>query len=426
MQLTARPYLAAGVALVGASAIAISPLAPPAPDVHLPAVQASSAAVSLSAATNPLEAWTALIGTTFDSIGGLGEQWMADPAPILTQIIANQLYTVKALGDAAQMAQGMADIFLPIFADAVRSSIEQIAAGEFEAGLSGLISSFVVLALPLQTGIGAAWPAITRPFVNLGQFVTHLNDGVPAVLANGLLSPLMATAGATGHTLDTLVSSAKSGDVAELAGTLLAAPATITDALLNGYTVSGYDAAGLLTPEKGFIPGGAVASLMTAMSGLANAIKTPGADRGNLFGNLPGLPALDAAPETASVSSALGSTAKTVTLDVAPATSLVAEAPATVETSTPQAEKTDKSEADAQVADAGSTEGDNATKTAAKLSTKASPKASRGESKANSAKAVRDQVKSAVKKMTSGLKKDKAGTPKKATSSAGSAKSSDE
>ncbi|OBG84912.1 hypothetical protein A5733_01815 [Mycobacterium sp. NS-7484] len=432
------------MALVGASAIAVSPMAPPAPDVHLPAIQVSSASVALSAQANPLELWAEVIGAAFENIDGLGQQIAADPAPILTQIIANQLHTVNVLNGAAQttingLKEALGTEGWASFTNAFKDSLDLIAAGDFENGLGGVVSSLVLLALPLQTGIGQAWPAIAQPFVNLGQFVAKVNDNVPALLANGLLTPLMATAAATGHSIDSIVSAAKSADLAEFATALLNTPATVTGAFLNGYDVAGSHSAGFLTAAEGWLPGGAVATMIKTLSNIADSIKTPGADRGNLFRNLPGL---TATPEAAAVNTTLVAAPTAVTLDVAPAKALtarVADAPAAAITteSKPAAAQAEKAES-APIAKADATsdtdaaaEGDtadDATTGVTKLSTKASPKAVKAQTKATSAKAVGDQVKSAVKKLTSGLKKDKItkkATEKKASSSA-SAKGSDD
>ncbi|MEX3649401.1 hypothetical protein [Mycolicibacterium porcinum] len=91
-------------------------------------------------------------------------------------------------------------------------------------------------------------------------------------------------------------------------------------------------------------------------------------------------------------------------------------------TDTSTAPATDATDADAK-ADTGTAAADSDGVT--KLSTKASPKAAKGQAKTNSAKVVRDQVKSTVKKLTDGLKKDKPSTPKKAESSSDSAKGAD-
>ena len=50
MHAAIRPYATGGIALVGASVIAVSPIAPPLPDIHLPNPAHVAASVELAAA----------------------------------------------------------------------------------------------------------------------------------------------------------------------------------------------------------------------------------------------------------------------------------------------------------------------------------------------------------------------------------------
>ncbi|WP_160110844.1 hypothetical protein [Mycolicibacterium houstonense] len=447
MQLAARSYLTAGVALVGAGAIAVSPLAPPAPDVQVPAIDASSAAVNLTAAANPLQLWADVIGATVENLGGLGEQFSADPAPILRQIIANQLHSANILATSTQkLAEGLALALDPnyfmSFPAALKQSFELIAAGDLQGGLSTLPTSILMLGLPLLDFVGnqwapGAWSVIAQPFTNLANLVTKLPEGTPALLLNGLISPLAATAAASGYTLENLVSAATDGDAIGFVSALVNSPATITGALLNGFEIDNGDGmpptvfTGLLNPQDGFLPGGAISTVLNTLSQIADSLATPGADRDNLFGTPPSLAGPAASAEVVAVSSTLAPTAKTVTLDVAQTVAQTKEltAPAAASEAAPAV---DVDEASAESDDAGAAPA-TPTKVSTKVSVKSSPKAP---AKVDSpAKAVRDQVKSAVSKVTGGLKKDKAGsekagadkagTAKKADSSTGSAKDSD-
>ncbi|MDH6197613.1 hypothetical protein M2272_004268 [Mycobacterium frederiksbergense] len=425
MQVAARSYLTAGVALVGAGAIAVSPLAPPAPDIHLPAIHASSAAVALTAQADPLAAWAEVIGTAVQNIQGLGQQWAADPAPILTQIIANQLHSANALGAAMQTTiDGFKEALAPdgfmSFPAAFRSALDLIAAGDFENGFGGVVTSALLLALPIQMGVGQAWPVIAQPFLNLGQLVLHLNDNVPALLVNGMVTPLWATATAAGHSLTTLVNAVKSGDLAEFASALLTAPATITGALLNGYDIDGYHAVGLLSPAQGWVPGGAIATAISAIAGIANSIKTPGADRHNLFGNLPGLGltapqkagtsnlALESAGTSNLALESAGST--TVTLTVAPQTTAGTQEAAPARTSPAQAAS---AEAPAESASA-----DTPVKSdPAKVSLKAEPgkTGTLAPKRPSAVNQVREGIQGSVKSMTDSVKKAAEGLSGKST-----------
>lgn len=445
MQLASQSYLTAGVALVGAGAIALSPLAPPAPDIHVPAIDASSAAVNLTAAANPLQLWADVIGSAFENVSGLGEQLAADPAPILRQIIANQLHSANVLGTATQkLADGLAQALDPdyvlSFPAALKQSFDLIAAGDLQGGLSTLPTSILMLGLPLLDFVGnewtpGAWSVIAQPFTNLAHLVTKLPEGTPALLLNGLISPMAATAAATGYVLENLIAATNAGDVAEAVATLVNSPATITGALLNGFEMDSGDGmpptvfTGLLNPPDGFLPGGAISTVLNTLSQIADSMATPGADRDNLFGSLP---TVGASSQPVSVNAALAPAAKAVTLDVTPAKEISVAPAATQPDSAAEApasaDATASSDTTAST-DAGQASADSdTTKAATKLSAKASPKAGQGQSKAGS-KAVRTQVKSAVKKLTDGLKKDKTSSPKpaqkKAESSSDSGKGSE-
>lgn len=91
MQTFVRTGMTSGVALIGASAIALSPIVVAPQQVHLPAVPMSRLATTLTASVNPISEWAQVLTTTFNNISDLGQQVWADPAPILKQILINQL-----------------------------------------------------------------------------------------------------------------------------------------------------------------------------------------------------------------------------------------------------------------------------------------------------------------------------------------------
>ena len=72
MQVAARRHVTAGIALAGAAVIAVSPIAPTLPDIHVPGIHAAQ--VELAALTNPLEQWAQVIGTVISNAGALGAQ----------------------------------------------------------------------------------------------------------------------------------------------------------------------------------------------------------------------------------------------------------------------------------------------------------------------------------------------------------------
>src|SRR5690349_12279040 len=104
MELSARPCLAAGVALVGAGAIAVSPLSPPMPDVRV-----ASPAVHLSAAIDPITPWLNVFNTAEVNFANLVNTWLEAPAPVLQLVIANQIGYLGQLPDFPAIVEQIAD-----------------------------------------------------------------------------------------------------------------------------------------------------------------------------------------------------------------------------------------------------------------------------------------------------------------------------
>ena len=92
-QATARSYLTASVALVGASVIVVSPMAPPMPDIHLPSIR--SAEAQLAALANPFDAYAQVFQDTIANLKPIIATAAADPAPILSKILSNQAAAVQ-------------------------------------------------------------------------------------------------------------------------------------------------------------------------------------------------------------------------------------------------------------------------------------------------------------------------------------------
>src|SRR3954468_3845625 len=97
MNAAVRPYATAGVALLGASVIAISPLAPSMPGAQEMQRTVSSVGVELSAVVNPIENWIQVFQKSAANLDAIGQQIAASPAPILKQIVVNQMAAFEDL-----------------------------------------------------------------------------------------------------------------------------------------------------------------------------------------------------------------------------------------------------------------------------------------------------------------------------------------
>jgi len=162
MQLTMKPYVTAGVALVGASVIAVAPIAPRA-DLHLPSV---NLAASIE---NPITVFTPVVNAAGDLIRETLQAEFADPFPILRQIFANQQYTVSKLlaaingGGAAltELVQGLPS--------ALQAAGAILRTGDVNGAIDSLVASGLGPILNFITGVTVPLQdAFERPFA-VGQ-----------------------------------------------------------------------------------------------------------------------------------------------------------------------------------------------------------------------------------------------------------------
>lgn len=276
MQVAVRSYLTAGMTLVGAGAIALSPVAPSLPTaVHMPTVH--QAAVDLVAATGPLETWVQVVTQSIANVGQLGQQVVADPAPILAQIVTNQLANAAVLGYATQETVTALASALGELPATLHTALGQLAAGDVIAATNTLLAPVLPFALGILQGGLDAYPVIS----NTAQNFANLLAAVPqVVLTEGLAltGPIYSVANAAAQTGQSVVDDAGTGDLAGVIKTLVNAPATFTGAVLNGYGDGplGIPAAGLLTGLDnpfGSLGAGPIAVALDLRNLLADALK---------------------------------------------------------------------------------------------------------------------------------------------------------
>ncbi|OLP00791.1 hypothetical protein BVU76_18555 [Mycolicibacterium porcinum] len=432
MQLAARSYLAAGVALVGASAIAVSPMAPAVPEVHVP--------VALTAAVdNPLTVFEPVATATETLVKNIIERQTTNPAPIAKQLVENAIAGYQVALSTPPVWQ-----IAKVLADGV------IAAQNFGPNLAALGETTSAAGTTISDALGAIGDALPQAWTAAQAQIEagNINGGINTVVLS-TLQPLIDILNATNSEIDAV-------------GTLLNIPKPLLDATANAVIGVGL-AVAASTVGIGFeLPGPQpiVQQFVTAVqqvsnaatSGdpikLVNAVQHSTADFiANAIGQLDQTVGManSIVDVYADALKQLKPKPYDPPIELPTAKALAAPAPApaavAVAVSTLQAEKpestpvtnadnasgTEADPAATPAADASGADGDAeaGAKPASKVTTKASPKTAKGQAKANSAKAVRDQVKSTVKKLTDGLKKDKPSTPKKAESSNDSAKGAD-
>ncbi|WP_194163678.1 hypothetical protein [Mycolicibacterium sp. P1-5] len=256
MQRAVRSSVTAGVALLGAGVIAASPIAPPVPDIHLPAIHFD--ATALAAAVSPIDTYKQVFETATANLQALVDA--ADPGEVFKQIVANQVAGFTALGTALGASGN--ELFTALTSttpELANTVLTSIAAGNVEAATNALLTVPLVVALPLINLLPAVQKFITQPFQNLLNVTTVFSDPlVDGIYAVGLLGPVISGLGATGAAMQNVIDAVRAGDPQNIANAILTGPATILDGVLNG----GYgpDLGPLVGPGLTVLAGGLLSS----------------------------------------------------------------------------------------------------------------------------------------------------------------------
>ncbi|QEN13695.1 hypothetical protein ACRDU6_14380 [Mycolicibacterium sp. ELW1] len=273
MQRAVRSSVTAGVALLGAGVIATSPIAPPVPDLHLPAIHMD--ATTLTAAVSPIETYKQVFETATANLQALVDA--ADPGEVLKQIVANQVASFTALGTALGTAG--TDTFTALTKtapDSLRTALTALAAGDVETATNALLFLPLAVAQPIINLLPAIQQFVTQPIQNLLNVAKIFNDPVgDAMIAVGLLSPVIEGLAATGTAVQNVIDAARTGDAQQIANAVLTGPATIIDGVLNG----GYG------PDLGPLVGGGITVLAGGLLSQAGVVFDPS---GNFFIKLGG------------------------------------------------------------------------------------------------------------------------------------------
>lgn len=319
MHAAVRPYLATGVALVGAASIAVMPIQPSNPLLSGPAVPAiSSQAFTLTAQTNPIALWASVVTGAVNNVGGLGQDVLSDPAPILRQLLKNQIgYLGTAVGAGKSVVDGVVQYLSPSNPYSLPASIDT-ALGQLRSGqvaeafitLSGALIStpiMMILGLPLAgSGLLDVPVKMAQNFADVVATVLSLNTALP--LLSSALGPIVGAVDALGGSLQDVVGALGSGRLVDALTAVVNIPAQLTGAILNGYTdVQGVAHPGLLTFSNDAFGGGLLQTLLVTIPRAVAAA----------LGATPATPVAAATADAAdAVSTPLAAGAKMVTLTV--------------------------------------------------------------------------------------------------------------
>lgn len=280
MHTAIRPYATAGVALLGAGAIAIAPISPISGPIHDVTQGISSARVDLVALVDPITAYTNLVTHTVASLTGLADEVAANPLPILRAMLANDLGNAQILGTALTQAGASLTDQLTALPEALQTAVTQLRDGQVSDAIAGLFGTGVgLLIAPGLPLIGAVGTVVQNMVANYNDVI---QNAFPLVLASVALSPLYpinATVSAFAALAQNVVDSVSTRDFKSVVEDFVSAPAVLTDAFLNGFpggpTTFIDPAAGLLSGAAvGF---GTVENFLQSVGAIAAQLTRPGA-----------------------------------------------------------------------------------------------------------------------------------------------------
>ncbi|WP_418003337.1 hypothetical protein ACNO8X_25995 [Mycobacterium sp. PDNC021] len=264
-----RSRINMGIALTGAGAIALAPIAQPMPAIaELQTRAVSSAKVALTAAVNPIEQWSKIIQDALANSGGLVETYMTNPAPILHQLLINGLtyggQTFSAVQNSFVNLVDQLKLDNPYgFPAGVQNAFNQIRAGQLYEAYNTLFSAGLGLI------VGPVFPLLEllQIPVNMAQNFADVVAVAPSVLVGasfGVIGTVNGTMQATAFQAQAVLDALKARNLMGAVNALVATPGVIVNAILNGFALSG--APGLLSP------GGLIDQVIQGLNTIAHAL----------------------------------------------------------------------------------------------------------------------------------------------------------
>jgi hypothetical protein len=227
--------LTTGVALIGAGVIAVTPLVPT-PNIE-PAAPHVSASVELAALENPIQVIAQLVQQSIANTIAVGGQVLSDPAPILQQILTNQIGNASSL--AGSLQQFIANSFTAITVGVpqqVQMALQAFGQGQITDGLNDLVG---VLLLPVLGEGLSNFGVFQDIFTVIGKPVQNLLNVInagPSILLSAGIGPievLSNVVNAVGNGAEGLIAAVQSGNPVNVANAVIDGVAGLAGAAVN-------------------------------------------------------------------------------------------------------------------------------------------------------------------------------------------------
>lgn len=256
-----RPHVIAGVAVLGAGLIAVTPAvsdhvqctfqqralalagASEGGAVDLTGAAMASATQFANASVNPVQAWIDVFTNSFNNVSTIANEWLADPFPVLQQVVANQAGYANTVATAVQDSFTSLSNFVTGSApDDLRGLLSEAWTFLQAGNIEGVVSIFneIVFDKLLEGTLISFFPVVEIPATmsqNFANAVAALTDVTTLeALYEASVGPLINTTTAFGDSLQGFVSFLHDGDPITALTYLVNMPAAVTDGFLNGIT----------------------------------------------------------------------------------------------------------------------------------------------------------------------------------------------
>jgi hypothetical protein len=273
MQIAARPYVKVSIALVGASALAIAPITAAPPELTLP-TPAPTASTAVALAANPVEFYAQVIGRTLGNVDAQLQEFLADPAPILMQVIANQASNLNVLFESLEgTVSGLAEVLTTTLPTTLEAAFEQLSEGSFEGFVNTLLGLPLAVGFPVIGLLNAPVTALTQAVGNVNKIVQQALPILILAAPLGVLAPINSTVGAFGAAVQNVIDAVGAGDLTGLVEAIVNFPGVIADGFFNG----GYGGSNGLFGTDPSLMVSPVSLLLSLRTQIANLLKPSGA-----------------------------------------------------------------------------------------------------------------------------------------------------
>ena len=241
MQVSVRSSLTAGVAVLGAGAMALSPIQPVSPSTALSPALTTSVAVTLAAAIDPITPIITTIQTTLANTTTLISDWIANPFPIASTVVNNWLYYLSELPAfgtiISQIVANLGNAFQAPFSPGTIDEATGLANGDNISALPlTTITPVPGVNVPTsQQDIFGLLPGVLpdATITALTPVLNFLNTPISGALL-GLVGPVLAPIVALGNGISGAITAIQASDIAGAINDLINIPTTMINAFLNG------------------------------------------------------------------------------------------------------------------------------------------------------------------------------------------------